>query len=932
MKEIAFRPTIVIGLGGTGYSVLLKLKKRLKNALGEVPPCITFLSIDTTEPEDAFNLADDGSLVKLDLGVERYIIQLANTKGYVEDVNSHVASWWPKDLQPTAVNSGATQIRAKGRLSLFADFVEIRRRLREKLDYVTDIRTAQQMDERSFRPSERNGIEVYIVSSLAGGTGSGMLLDMSFITRNMLDESSNITGVMVMPRVFDKQTNSLVNANAYGALKEIEHFMKFRGQDRYVVDYGNEKIDVTRKPFDFLYLIDNVNGGNGGKGKTTINDVPTLCSFIAEGLFFQISSAIGTNNNNVLDNIKGAIDDAPRILGRSASYWSFGVGVLRARLELFKHAHEAQKVASAKNLVDALLTAADPAVDPAQRAAELRKKLGLDLDEGEMARGFILNKGSVAAVNFGISTQNRNQVVQEAMKSHESIKADREQLSNRVTTENYERRLAEGVKVLNGWWEETINRPGGFRAAEETILSLDASLLSTSERLGEELKRKRADFKRHSESELERYKKGLDEATEWKFIRLLKGHTGDIVAARDAFVSFVNTENKKFFDAEAFQAAQKFVDALRLHLAELQRSLADILKSLGEAKGMMKAGNVSKDTAATEDAEEFEHFLKYKPENDPEKVSPDDFFTVLGGEAISVSAFPKMESPEVVAKVMAIVSKRYGDFLPHSIEAVIREMSKGGQGAEQLAVDLRRLSDLADPLWSYDKSKIPLEQANETLNESNYCGTEHGDDSLLSKHMSEYLSPNRKSMSFVKTEDPHRVFLFKVEVGVPLFALDGIAQMQRAYYKREQVVFNHIHKDWVKFADPIPPTKSHFYFSVSLVPQHFGILEVDANEQYFLNQGHVGNGSNGHQNGQRRLLGKGRLKAYEAFESDTKLLLDIAKRVQEVLDNNREQVRSILHEHIESLEKRVENGSANSPDSRLIRREIEAVQECINSL
>ena len=48
-NNVVFRPTVVIGLGGTGYNALLKLKQRFIDAYGSVPPIIRFLSFDTTE-------------------------------------------------------------------------------------------------------------------------------------------------------------------------------------------------------------------------------------------------------------------------------------------------------------------------------------------------------------------------------------------------------------------------------------------------------------------------------------------------------------------------------------------------------------------------------------------------------------------------------------------------------------------------------------------------------------------------------------------------------------------------------------------------------------------------------------------------------------------------------------------------------------------
>lgn len=44
---IKLKKTLYVGLGGTGVSVLLKVKKCFIDSYGEIPPMIGFLAIDT---------------------------------------------------------------------------------------------------------------------------------------------------------------------------------------------------------------------------------------------------------------------------------------------------------------------------------------------------------------------------------------------------------------------------------------------------------------------------------------------------------------------------------------------------------------------------------------------------------------------------------------------------------------------------------------------------------------------------------------------------------------------------------------------------------------------------------------------------------------------------------------------------------------------
>ena len=84
---VVFRPTVVIGLGGTGYEVVLKLKKRFIDVYGSVPEIIQFLSIDTTENIQEREKSPDGNKVILEPN-ELYAISVANPIVYEDETNT----------------------------------------------------------------------------------------------------------------------------------------------------------------------------------------------------------------------------------------------------------------------------------------------------------------------------------------------------------------------------------------------------------------------------------------------------------------------------------------------------------------------------------------------------------------------------------------------------------------------------------------------------------------------------------------------------------------------------------------------------------------------------------------------------------------------------------------------------------------------------
>ena len=145
LPTVVFRPTVVIGLGGTGYGVLLKLKKRFVDAFGSLPPIIQLLSIDTAENAQTREESPDGISVTLEPN-EIYQISI-NNPGQVVRLNQHIQEWWPNEVNANLpIAKGAGQVRARGRLGLFARSGEISDRIHSCINRVRDLKNNKQAD------------------------------------------------------------------------------------------------------------------------------------------------------------------------------------------------------------------------------------------------------------------------------------------------------------------------------------------------------------------------------------------------------------------------------------------------------------------------------------------------------------------------------------------------------------------------------------------------------------------------------------------------------------------------------------------------------------------------------------------------------------------------------------------------------------------
>jgi len=239
--KVNLRPTLILGLGGTGARIAVNLKARLVEAYGSAyTQSIRFLCFDTAK--EAFSAYQpnhpERSPVGLTPGSE--MIQISDVK--ISDLmrstdnNPSIARLLPTLLQSTQIDQGAQQIRRLGRIALFYHWSErIKPQLKTAL---TSLRHSGSQsvpglseDKRwslQFNPSSR--LNVYIVCSICGGTGSGMFLDMAYLTRYMVTECGlegcSVTGVLLLPEAFAnvETTGPRLRANAYASLLDLEHY------------------------------------------------------------------------------------------------------------------------------------------------------------------------------------------------------------------------------------------------------------------------------------------------------------------------------------------------------------------------------------------------------------------------------------------------------------------------------------------------------------------------------------------------------------------------------------------------------------------------------------------------------------------------------------------------------------------------------------
>jgi formiminotetrahydrofolate cyclodeaminase len=238
-ERVEVSPTLVIGLGGSGTWTARRLKKLMRQRYGIIP-LIRFLFLDcdqgafTSEPELA-DVQDD----------EKVVMFIRNPWKILQEVQQGIGErakwqdWLPEQLNVSALQdaSGAGGIRPVGRFALFASLQEVWMGLGSALRDILAIDQQLRTDQAERVTVHYSKPRIYIVGSLCGGTGSSIFLDIAVLVRHYLrqnasDAQPSILGVFFLPSVFAGEPTlrsniaflSILQANGYAALKELEHF------------------------------------------------------------------------------------------------------------------------------------------------------------------------------------------------------------------------------------------------------------------------------------------------------------------------------------------------------------------------------------------------------------------------------------------------------------------------------------------------------------------------------------------------------------------------------------------------------------------------------------------------------------------------------------------------------------------------------------
>ena len=284
------RPTIYVGLGGTGIRAISQAKKMYEEVYGEgnIPKCIAFLAVD-------FNLKDiDSPNLATPMGADAVPLQYnGSPREHYETRSKKGAYKWMFEgntgsLQ-NKITDGAGQVRTTGRFYTEYIMSAIEPAMQRCWQQVSNI---TYVNEDGFAvPCEE--IDIHVVMSVAGGTGAGSFINVAEMIHRNYGKRAHIIGYGVLHGVFramDPMGNQVrrVRENAYSAIMDLDYLMSAEMNNPVTFEINGAVRTFTQPIFHEFFVIDNTTA-NGN----IIPDVNALCEAIGTCLFSS-SGDMGT--------------------------------------------------------------------------------------------------------------------------------------------------------------------------------------------------------------------------------------------------------------------------------------------------------------------------------------------------------------------------------------------------------------------------------------------------------------------------------------------------------------------------------------------------------------------------------------------------------------------------------------------------------------
>lgn len=790
--SLEFRPTLVIGLGGTGHEVLVRLKARFLDTFGEDAfKAIKLLVFDTADESLAVS-TESGRLVSLLRDTELINIGHIPVERLIRNLDKHPAikAWLPEKLPPRAITAGAKQIRPLGRLALFYHYnqdAKIQDRLTAVIRALANIKLKGASAGEGAIVANTRGVNVFVVCSLCGGTGSGTFLDMAYLTRQILQnhgirpEYCYINGVLVLPQAFAMVASDAIMANAYAALMELNYYTREGG---FHVTYPDGMtVDAHARPFNICYLVDAVN--EHGRMLTGLED---LAPMIAESIFLQTGSQVGQATKSVFDNVKSLdqmdndeptafsglgtaslVFPAQRIINTCA--YRFGRQFIREGL-LKNVAQDQDTDQIAKQFIEKMK----------MTPKSLMPELGRDA------------KGRIILIRLEATELGKvkdDQIIQEVDRFLQIYEVRRLNGEYKKFTDANMKHLQE--KVISALQQETVRLVDDPAFGSYFAVGFLDNLARRLNALIGGFGRQRQKLNARLEQE-KRATNALRDALSNAARSFIIGRGGRVSKAREKFIEAKQSEFAALFEIRKLTLAIALLSHLNTAVSEQRKKTTALIdkfnalekrfereaRSLEAESGQMRFV-LSTDISDLRDIDRY--YEQYKR---PVTQELSRFLERCKNK--SLYSLTNQDEDTIGRFVFDFAREIFQPIEEERLEKIIQEKR------ERIPPE-SRLEDLRDdsvPFWNYDSTRMSRSGNIESIR---VIGVEDKDTSYFRDMI-------RKGDTLASTRDPHQLTILHSKHGIPIFALEQIEMYRTKYeeHNRQQVSPLHLFRNlpWLR--------------------------------------------------------------------------------------------------------------------------------------
>lgn len=223
-----YRPTVVLGIGGLGARALQLFKRRLVDRFGdlEAVPSVQLLLLDT----DAMTLkevteGDQQAKLPHELVAMVPLRQPADYRREPAARLQSISRRWIYNIPRSNQTQG---FRPLGRLALIDNLERVLDLIRRSIATATHPESLAISARATGLPFKAAPPRIFVVSSISGGTGSGMAIDVGYAVRKVLQDlglsEAGLTGILAHGIQRGSANRDLAIANAYSFLGELNHF------------------------------------------------------------------------------------------------------------------------------------------------------------------------------------------------------------------------------------------------------------------------------------------------------------------------------------------------------------------------------------------------------------------------------------------------------------------------------------------------------------------------------------------------------------------------------------------------------------------------------------------------------------------------------------------------------------------------------------